>query len=331
MLARPHSGFHVHDDVWVPADDRPFAVRLARYCARHPVALGGLGYPSPGDTVTYQSDTGAAPRPAPAARALRLDGPLTRGVLCEGRLKFLCGTPPRRFVKPSPPGSKLKPKRGDHSVLPVCGCGRSLRARVLLLVCCGGVYATIFILTGGLRFPIEKDELHFWSTSLSFSLRIVPTLEQLRGYRELNTPLPFLLFGWAEYAFHGGIQVGRSINFLLSFAIAGIVCFGSNKTSKRSVGSLLGLLLFPYFLGVSTHLYTDVIAVFFVLLGVVFYKKGKHALSALCFALAVSSRQYMVAFPAAIFVHEVSNQAKTEPSLRMAWIAPLLASLSLLV
>jgi len=225
----------------------------------------------------------------------------------------------------------LKPKRGDHIVLPVCGCGRSLRARVLLLVCCGGVYATIFILMGGLRFPIEKDELHFWSTSLSFSHRIVPTLEQLRGYSELNTPLPFLLFGWAEYAFHGGIQVGRSINFLLSFAIAGIVCFGSNTASKRSVGSLLGLLLFPYFLGVSTHLYTDVIAAFFVLLGVVFYKKGKHALSTLCFALAVSSRQYMVAFPAAIFVHEVSNQAKTEPSLRMAWIAPLLASLSLLV
>ena len=29
MLAWPHSGFHVHDGVWVAADDRDFTVRLA--------------------------------------------------------------------------------------------------------------------------------------------------------------------------------------------------------------------------------------------------------------------------------------------------------------
>ncbi len=34
MLAWPHSGFHVHDGVW--AEDREFAVRLGRYCARNP-------------------------------------------------------------------------------------------------------------------------------------------------------------------------------------------------------------------------------------------------------------------------------------------------------
>ncbi len=33
MLAWPHSGFHVHDGVWVAAADRAFAVRLARYSA----------------------------------------------------------------------------------------------------------------------------------------------------------------------------------------------------------------------------------------------------------------------------------------------------------
>lgn len=30
MLAWPHSGFHVHDGVWVPAEDRAFATQLAR-------------------------------------------------------------------------------------------------------------------------------------------------------------------------------------------------------------------------------------------------------------------------------------------------------------
>jgi len=56
MLAWPHSGFHVHDGVWVAADDRAFAVRLARYCARNPVALSRLAYQSDNATVSYHSD-----------------------------------------------------------------------------------------------------------------------------------------------------------------------------------------------------------------------------------------------------------------------------------
>ena len=39
---RPHSGFHVHTAVWIREDDRAFATRLARYCARNPVALERL-------------------------------------------------------------------------------------------------------------------------------------------------------------------------------------------------------------------------------------------------------------------------------------------------
>ncbi len=33
MLAWPHSGFHLHDGMWVAVDDREFAVRLARCCS----------------------------------------------------------------------------------------------------------------------------------------------------------------------------------------------------------------------------------------------------------------------------------------------------------
>jgi hypothetical protein len=61
MLAWPHAGFHVHDGVWVPADDPAFATRLARYCARHPVALSRLTYPAEGGRVTYRSDKPSGP------------------------------------------------------------------------------------------------------------------------------------------------------------------------------------------------------------------------------------------------------------------------------
>ena len=61
MLAWPHSGFHVHTAVWAPEDDRAFATRLARYCARNPVALERLTYDRTAKAVTYRSDKSEGP------------------------------------------------------------------------------------------------------------------------------------------------------------------------------------------------------------------------------------------------------------------------------
>jgi len=65
MLTWPHSGFHVHTAVWVPEDDRAFATRLARYCARNPVALERLTYDRSANAVTYRSDKSEGPTAGP--------------------------------------------------------------------------------------------------------------------------------------------------------------------------------------------------------------------------------------------------------------------------
>ncbi len=77
MRTWPHSGFHVHTAVWVPEDDRAFATRLARYCARNPVALERLTYDRTAKAVTYRSD--------------KADGP-TAGTETVDPLEFLCPT-----------------------------------------------------------------------------------------------------------------------------------------------------------------------------------------------------------------------------------------------
>jgi len=61
MLNWPHSGFHSHDGVWVAADDTEFTVRLARYCARNPVALSRMEYDDEQSAVTYHSDKPTGP------------------------------------------------------------------------------------------------------------------------------------------------------------------------------------------------------------------------------------------------------------------------------
>jgi hypothetical protein len=44
-----------------PAEDQAFATRLARYCARHPVALSRLSYQPAAGRVTYHSDKTSGP------------------------------------------------------------------------------------------------------------------------------------------------------------------------------------------------------------------------------------------------------------------------------
>ena len=61
MRTWPHSGFHVHTAVWVSEDDRAFATRLARYCARNPVLLERLTYDRAAKAVTYRSDKSEGP------------------------------------------------------------------------------------------------------------------------------------------------------------------------------------------------------------------------------------------------------------------------------
>ena len=61
MLTWPHVGFHVHTAVWAPEDDRAFATRLARYCARNPVAVERLTYDWSMKAVTYRSDKSDGP------------------------------------------------------------------------------------------------------------------------------------------------------------------------------------------------------------------------------------------------------------------------------
>ncbi len=61
MRTWPHSGCHVHTAVWVPEDDREFATRLARDCARNPLALERLTYDRSAKAVSYRSDRSEGP------------------------------------------------------------------------------------------------------------------------------------------------------------------------------------------------------------------------------------------------------------------------------
>ena len=192
------------------------------------------------------------------------------------------------------------------------------------------VYTAVFFASSQLQSPLWGDEARFYEVSQDFSHQLIPSFEQLRNYRELNTPLPFILYGQIQYLWHGGLWLGRAFTFLLSLAIAGIIGWPRHKKHYGSILALIGLLLCPYFLWFSTLYYTDIIASFFGLLGISLYLKKHHIGAGIAFLLAIASRQFMLAIPVAVACHElkISIQTRKRPSL--SFFLPAAAALSIL-
>lgn len=209
------------------------------------------------------------------------------------------------------------------------------RQRFIVLCLVTAVYVALLIWLDLLQGGYWRDERHFWETSLSFSDRILPTLEQLRNYEELNTPLPFIIFGALEYLFQQGIFLGRLLNLGLSLAISLII--GWPKPGKPyALFCLIGLWLCPYYFWLSGRLYTELITCFWIVLGLMAYIRDRTFLSGIAFILAIASRQYALAFPLAIFTYEFGLAMKTaiaSSQIRLAdqwkWLAPLVAVLSI--
>lgn len=186
-----------------------------------------------------------------------------------------------------------------------------------------------------LRGPYSGDEDHFWKASLTFSHRLLPSIDDLRSYGELSTPLPFIIFGGLEYLFHQGIFAGRLLNLTLSLIIVFIIGWPSQNRNGRAILCLIGLFICPSYLSYSGRLYTEQIACFLLLIGFVSYCNNRHLLSSFAFILAIASRQFLVVFPLAIATYEfifAITQVKTPRrfSLIAQWrcLAPLIAALS---
>ncbi len=190
------------------------------------------------------------------------------------------------------------------------------------------MYAAHVAALGGLTFPLSGDGVHFWQTTIDwFSRSAVPSIAALRSYDELNTPLPFVVWGALEHGFHQGIWVPRALNLVLSFLVAALIAWPPGAVSTKRIAAAAGLLLCPYYLFVSARIYTDVPAIFCAAFGLWAYLDRRPALSAAFFVLGIACRQYIVAFPLAIVAHELTKPA-VERS-RRAIIASTAAAASL--
>jgi hypothetical protein len=194
------------------------------------------------------------------------------------------------------------------------------KTNLLLLVAL--VYLTLIVLLDFLQFAPRGDEVHFWPTALSFSHSWIPSLDQLRTYHELSTPLSFVAFGALEHVLHGGIAAGRLFNLGLSFGMTALIITASQDV-RRGALAAMGLLTFPYYLAVGAHLYPDVLGAAFILAALICHFDQRPFASAACWCLAIASRQYAVAFPLAVAAYELFRGEHRPSNAKWRWLAPL--------
>lgn len=114
-----------------------------------------------------------------------------------------------------------------------------------VILCLFGIsilYFIVFLILDKFQFYPIWDEPNFWQTSLIFSHSLTLPDTWLQDYKELNTPLPFIICRFLEYLFKGGIFVGRLFNFIISFLMACLIGLPIKKKRKEAFLSLCGLL-----------------------------------------------------------------------------------------
>ncbi len=176
------------------------------------------------------------------------------------------------------------------------------RTRNAFLLALGLIYLATFSIADGLRFRPVKDEIHFLESSNAFARPF--GLAELRGYLEVVTPLALVTWGALQRLTGDALWSGRFLNLLLSFGLICGVAFASPRPWPEGALAALGLLLFPYTLPLSVHLYTDVMAVACAAVGTVAVLRRKPLLACLAFCAAIATRQYLVQVPAALAAAE---------------------------
>ena len=188
------------------------------------------------------------------------------------------------------------------------------------------VYAIAAFVADGLHQPLFKDEKHFWLTVELFQgYGFPPSVTELRSYPEVLTPLSFMAWSQLASLTGGGIFSGRLLNLLLSFVVVCIIAL-RRRPDNTALLAGVGLLLYPYTLPLSVHLYTDVPGVFLVVVGTAFYAHRLPIVGSLFFVLAIATRQYMLAVPAALAAWAFIEWLRGNQRKIGFWLAPAAAA-----
>ncbi|NOY87766.1 MAG: glycosyltransferase family 39 protein [FCB group bacterium] len=153
------------------------------------------------------------------------------------------------------------------------------------------------------QWGLWHDEAHFYKTIQTFEHDI--SLDNIKHYQEMSTPLPFVIYAlWGRLfgadIFH--LRILSLIIALITYLIFHRILYLLFNGTKAFWGTSY-LAINPYMIGLSIFVFTDMMAILFLVLALFFLIRKYSILFGLSMAAAILCRQYMIFFTFAVFIY----------------------------
>lgn len=155
-----------------------------------------------------------------------------------------------------------------------------------------------------LAFAFETDSREGWNDEAKFHKTIIQfaqksDLETLKNYEQMSPPLPFIIFGLWGKLFGLSLFKLRILNIIIAvftYLIFHRILFILFQNKKIVFLSALYLVIHPYMAGLSMFVYTDMTAIMFLLLSLLFLIEKRIIFFTIALSCAILTRQYFIFF-----------------------------------
>lgn len=182
------------------------------------------------------------------------------------------------------------------------------------------IFQLVVISFVNLKRPFWGDEAHFVATIRTFGNAI--NLDTLRTYNEMSGPLPFILYAIWGLVFGFEIHILRFFSViiaLLTYLLFHHLLYIVFKNWRPAIFTTIFFVVQPYLIGFSVFVFTDMLAILFlILVGLATYEE-RPILLTLALSAGLLTRQYLVFLVLALGVYYSLRyrQDRTEIDLRM--------------
>ncbi len=171
-----------------------------------------------------------------------------------------------------------------------------LRSFLLILIILV-VFEVLLVSVVGLHQPYWGDEAHFVKTVRQFGNEI--SVSQLQHYNEMSTPLPFILYAAWGHVLGFDIATLRIFSLiiaLITYLVFFHLAFSIFKNPGTAILITLFLLIQPYLIGLSIFVFTDMLMMLFLILGILAVRNSRPYLFSFAAAGGLLCRQYFAFF-----------------------------------
>ena len=152
-----------------------------------------------------------------------------------------------------------------------------------------------------------KDEIIFYPIIQDIGQTFIPRLDQIRNLQSPMGPIYFIFWGFIGKCVGFSLVAMRTLNIMLSAIVVALILRILQSNTQRSLLGTYVFLLNPYFIAlVVPLLYTDVVALIFVMAGCYcYFLTGNRLIGSICFGMAICTRQLLIVVPAAAVIADL--------------------------